>query len=329
MQEILNIAKKFHSLNVLVVGDLMLDEYIFGEVNRISPEAPIPILDVKEIIHVPGGAANAAHNVKSLANKVIVVGVMGPEEKGKLLKEILEKKGINVNGVIVDENRKTTLKTRIVARNQHVIRTDYEDASPISQELEGKLLDFIQGEIKGINAIIISDYGKGVVSPSLSEKIIQMAEMNQILCLVDSKKKDYFQYKNCHIIIPNEKELSRALKLQIKNDDQFLQAGKTLLSQLSCDYVLVKRGEKGMALFQKEGDVFHYPAINKKAIDVSGAGDTAIAVFALALSAGADPKQAVVLASHACGAAVGKVGTAVVLLEEIEESLKNNFIREE
>lgn len=331
MEELLNIIKNFKNPKVLVVGDIMLDEYVWGDVTRISPEAPIPVLEVKEVTYTPGGAANTANNLKALRGEVILAGVIGPEDKGKLLKEILEKRGINTEGIFVDQKRKTTLKTRAVARNQQLVRIDSEDRNPLNQEIEDRILNFIKRQIKETNFIIISDYAKGVITQNLSKKIIALANQNNVLCLVDPKGNDYLKYKNCKIITPNGKELAQALNLQIEQietESKFLQAGKMLLSHVMCDNVLVTRGAQGMTLFGRDGNVDCMPALNKKAIDVSGAGDTAVATFALALAAGANPKQAMIIASHACTIVVGKVGTAVASPEELEENLRNSLIYE-
>ena len=338
MEQLLSIIKNFKNNKILVVGDLMLDEYILGEINRISPEAPIPILDVigsKTFERMPGGAANTAYNVKSLGGNVMLVGVIGPDEKGKVLKEILEKRGVDTLGLIVDPQRKTTLKTRVCAgTNKHqIVRIDIEDRHFIDSTTEDALFSIIQSKIKGVNAIIISDYVKGVITPTLSQKIIKLAKENNILSLVDpaggsSVGDNYFKYKNCNIIKPNKKELARALNIAFEtldNRGKFLEAGKMLLSHVMCDHMVVTLGSEGMTLFEKGGNSANYPALNEKAIDVSGAGDTAIGTMALALASGADLKQAVVLAGCACGIGVGKVGTAVVSPQELEDFLKNNL----
>ncbi|MFH0740196.1 MAG: D-glycero-beta-D-manno-heptose-7-phosphate kinase [bacterium] len=324
-QNLLEIVENFKNQKVLVVGDLMLDEYLWGEVNRISPEAPIPILDIQSITYVPGGAANTASNISALEGRVFLVGVIGPEDKGKLLKEILEKRGIQAQGIFIDENRKTTIKTRAIAKNQQMIRLDSEDRNSIESAEEQKILNFIREKIKEVNAVIISDYAKGVVTENLTKNIIEITRSNNVLCLVDSKAKDYQKYKNCNIIIPNEKELSQALGVEIRGEGQLLEAGKMLLSHVLCDNALVKRGANGMTLFGKDGNIFSFGAINKNPVDVSGAGDTAIATFTLALAAGADLQTAVIIASHACSVVVGKVGTAVALPEELVKSLRTNL----
>lgn len=320
----LRIIKNFQKTRILVVGDIMLDEYIFGDVEKISPEAPIQILDLKEIRHIPGGAANVVRNIKALGGKIFLTGVIGPEDKGKILKRVLVEGGTNTEGIFIDPKRKTTVKTRVVARNQQIIRIDSENRNWISSKIENKILNFIKKRIKDIDAIIISDYAKGVVSPRLSQNIIKIAKDNKIFCLIDPKGRDYLKYKGCNIITPNAKELAQALNVQVENESQFLEAGKMLLSHVMCDNVLVTRGAKGMTLFERNGAWFHSPADNMagKVVDITGAGDTAAATFALALTAGANLKQAMMIANYACGVVVTKAGAAVVLPEELEKRLK-------
>ncbi|MFH1181027.1 MAG: D-glycero-beta-D-manno-heptose-7-phosphate kinase [bacterium] len=325
MEQFLNIVKNFKNLKILVVGDVMLDEYVKGDVNRISPEAPIPVLDIKDIFYTPGGAANTACNASSLGGKVFLAGVIGGEDKGKLLTKLLREKGINTDGVFIEENRKTTTKTRAVARSQQLVRLDWEDKNPILPETEQKIINFVSASVKDVNALIISDYAKGVITPVLARKLLDIAFHANIQCFVDPKGEDYSKYRGCGIVTPNEKELAQALKLEIKDDQTVIQAGKMLLAHVMCENVLVKRGGKGMMLFEKNGNIILSPATNKSAVDVSGAGDTAIAAFVLARTGGASLKEAMDIASCACGIEVGKAGTAVVLPEELEESIKTNL----
>lgn len=304
----------------------MLDEYLWGNVDRISPEAPIPVLDVKEINFRLGGAANTAHNVRVLGDRVFSVGVVGNDEKGVILKKILEEKGINTNGIVVDSLRKTTIKTRAVAQNQQIVRIDIEQRDPIIRETEDKITDFIGSQIKGLNAIIISDYAKGVVTESLSQRVITLARENNVFVIVDPKGNNVSKYRGCNIIAPNRKELGIALNIpseQLIQEGRLFQAAKMLMVHAMSDSVLVKCGAEGMVLLEKDGSISRFPALNNKVIDVSGAGDTAIGVFALSVACGAIPKEAAVLASNACAIKVGKMGTAVVLPEELAEGLKN------
>lgn len=329
MPELNDIIQKFKEQKVLVVGDLMVDEYVFGEVSRISPEAPIPILDAQRIIHLLGGAANVAYNVKALGGEVFLAGIVGDDEKAKTLKNNLSDKGIGLGGVITDATRKTTVKTRIVARNQQVVRVDNEDKHPIDSQTEESLLNFIKSQLSQLNAIILSDYDKGVIVPSLSQKIIALAKEKNILCLADPKGDYCAKYRGCDLIKPNEKELARALNIsteQLRQADAFARAGWDLLSSTMCSNILVSRGGEGMVLFQANGGYFAHEAINRQPADVSGAGDTAMAVLALALASGADLRQSITLASYACGIEVAKIGTAAVSSEELCERLeaKNN-----
>lgn len=309
-----------------MVGDLMLDQYLIGNVERISHEAPIPILDVKEISNRPGGAANTAYNLQSLGGKVFLAGVVGADENGTLLKVLLNEKGINTAGVVIDTQRKTTLKTRAVAKNQHIVRIDIEDKKLINPEIEEKILGFIGGQIKDFKAIIISDYAKGVVTTSLAQRLIALARENNVLTLVDPKGIEPSKYQGCNVIAPNKKELSTLLSIPFEHlaqEGRFCQAGKTLLTNMMSDNVIVKCSGEGLVVFEKNGNPFRYPAVNKTPLDISGAGDTAIAVFALAMASGADLRKATVLSSHACGISVGKPGTAVVSPEELKASLVN------
>lgn len=329
VEEFLNIINKFQETKILVVGDLMLDEYLVGNVDRISPEAPIPILDVKKTFYTPGGAANTAYNIKSLGGQVVLAGVVGPDEKGSLLKSLLAEKGINIEAMVVDSQRITTLKTRVVAKNQQIVRVDREDRRPVSQEIEQKIFQLVEGKMPELKAVVISDYAKGLLTPALTGKIITLARKWNVFSLVDAKGPDFSKYKGCNIITPNKQELAKSLNLsaeQLSSESRFLQAGKMLLAHVMADGALVKCGAEGMTLFSREDNIFHYPALNKNAVDVSGAGDTAIATLALAFAAGADFKKAVILAGHACGVEVGKLGTAVVSPEELWASLKTQKI---
>lgn len=324
MSKLSDIINNFKDKRVLIVGDVMLDEYFIGKVNRISPEAPIPILDVEKVTYVPGGAANAANNVKSLGAKTLLAGVIGPEECGITLKHLLRDNGIDNSGIIIDEKRRTTLKTRAVAKNQQLVRIDQEDRGLIGQETEDKIFNFVKSQNHSLDIIIISDYAKGVASPGLCRRVIEFAKVNNILCSVDPKGEDYLKYKGATIVTPNEKELGESLGLPISKESQFLEAGKALLSHLMSDYVLVTRSEKGMCLFQREKAPSHMPALNKNAIDTSGAGDTAIGTFALSIASGASPEQAMTIASHACSIVVGKHGTATVTPEELLADIQNS-----
>jgi len=320
MENYSNILQNFKNSKILVVGDLMLDEYLLGDVDRISPEAPIPVLDVKTVDFRLGGGANTAYNIKSLGDKVFLAGVVGADEKGEILKKILAERGINAEGVMVDAQRKTTIKTRVVAKNQQIVRIDIEDRKRISPEIEQKLISFIRERIKDLNAIVISDYAKGVITENLSQQIIALAKENNVFSVVDPKGTDVSKYRGCNIIAPNKKELGIALNIpfeQLAQEGRFFEAAKMLMAHTMSDGVLVKCGAEGMVLFERSGNISRFPALGKEVIDVSGAGDTAVGVFTLAVAGGVNQKEAVILASNACAVKIGKHGTDVVLPEEL------------
>jgi len=320
VKEFIDIIKNFPNQKIIVLGDLILDKYFFGEVTRISSEAPVPVLDIKEIKYVLGGAANTAHNLKALGAQVVLVGLVGPDDEGAAFKNLLEKEGIATSGIFIDEKRKTTVKMRAMVKNQQLLCLGHEDRNSIGPEIENQILDFVKEKIGAVRAILVSDYERGLMTPALAQNIIKLAKENRVLSFIDSKGNDYLKYKDCDAVTMNEKELSRALT------SHPIPKGEALLTDLSCNYVLIKRGANGMTVFSKEGGKFSYPAVNKNAVDVSGAGDTALAAFALSLMDGVDCRQAVTLASHACGVVVSKLGTAVASPEELAENLKNNLI---
>lgn len=255
-----------------------------------------------------------------------MAGVIGHDEKGGILNNFLAEKGIETTGVIVDNQRKTTIKTRAVAQNQQIVRIDIEQRDPIGQETEDKIVDFVKSQIKDLQAIVISDYAKGVITPTLSQRILALARENNVFSIVDPKGTDILKYRGCSVITPNKKELGIALNIpfeQLQQEGRFLQAAKMLMVQAMSEGVLVKCGAEGMVLMEKDGSVSRFPALNQNPVDVSGAGDTAVGVFALAMASGAKSKEAAVLASHACAISVGKMGTAVVLPEELRAILAN------
>ena len=321
-QKLIKIVKNFTGKKILIIGDLMLDEYVFGETTRLSPEAPVPIVETEKTIHVPGGAANAANNVSSLGDETILVGVVGKDENAKILIELLSKKGIKINGIIKDPKRPTTIKSRIVSQGQHVVRVDKESRELISTRIEKKILNFVKKAINNIDIILISDYAKGVITPSFSQAIINLAKKAGKQVLVDPKGKDYSKYRSCFMILPNLKEIQEALKIQIKNLKKLPQAAKMLLSHVNSEAVLITLSAEGMALLEKSGKYTSIPSADVKVVDISGAGDTAIAVFALSLAAGADFYQAMSLATHACSVSIGKMGTATVSQNELIEAIK-------
>jgi len=319
------IVRAFKGRSVMVVGDLILDEFIWGDVSRISPEAPVPVVWVKKESFMPGGASNVANNLSSLGAKVYSVGVIGDDERGAILKNSLEQKGIDTSGVLVDGTRPTTLKTRVVAGHQQVVRIDKEKTDHLSESMVRRMIDSIKMLMGKVDAVIIEDYGKGVITPKLLQKVVPLAKRSNRIISVDPKEEHFKYYRGITVITPNNHEASRAVGFEIKDDKTLKKAGAALLSKVGCKIALVTLGENGMAVFSKGKPMKHIPTVAQEVFDVSGAGDTVIAAYTLGLASGGDPVKSAYIANCAAGIVVGKVGIAVVdpaeLIDRIEREL--------
>lgn len=311
------IVAKFNKARVLVIGDLMLDEFIWGEVTRISPEAPVPVVWVKKESFMPGGASNTANNLRSLGADVYLVGVIGDDDRGAILKGELEQKGIRTTGILTDLSRPTILKTRVVAHHQQVVRIDKELKEPLSGAMIAKILAYIEKIIRDVDAIIVEDYAKGVITPALLAKIIPLAKRHNKVISVDPKEEHFNYYKGINVITPNNHEAARAVGFAITDDITLKKAGAKLIEKLKCKIALITLGENGMAVFQKDKPMKQIPTVAQEVFDVSGAGDTVIASYTLALASGADPITAAHISNCAAGIVVGKVGIAVVTPDEL------------
>ena len=316
------IISKFSKAKVLIIGDLILDEFLWGDVSRISPEAPVPVVWVRSESFMPGGAANVANNIHALGGEVYLAGVIGMDERGKILTEELRKKRIEVKGVIVDGERPTTLKTRVIAHHQQVVRIDKEKMDCLSSDVIDQIIDYVKEIIKGIDAIIIEDYGKGVVTPRLLQGVLRLARRYKKIVTVDPKEEHFHYYKGVTAVTPNCHEAARAAGVNIKDGDNVVKIGKVLLNKLKCKAILITLGEHGMHLFEEKGRVTSIPTLAQDVFDVSGAGDTVIGAFTLALASGADMKRAARISNLAAGIVVGKVGTAAVTQKELLSRLK-------
>ena len=323
--KIKNKIRNFRNAKVLVVGDLILDEFLWGDVSRISPEAPVPVVWVKKESFMPGGASNVANNLSSLGANVHLVGVVGDDEHSAILKGELEQKGVNTAGIITDESRPTILKTRVVAQHQQVVRIDKELVDPLSANIVSKLVRYIEGIMKDIDAVIIEDYGKGVITSALLSKILPIAKRHNKIISVDPKEEHFKYYRGVSVITPNNHEASKAVGFAIKDDATLLKAGEMLLKKLNCKIALITLGENGMAVFQKAKPMEQIPTVAQEVFDVSGAGDTVIASYTLSLAAGADPIMAAHIANCAAGIVVGKVGIAVVTPNELLDRIKREI----
>lgn len=315
-----DILAAFPGKRLLILGDVMLDEYIWGEVRRISPEAPVPVVEIRRRTYIPGGAANTAANVVSLGGCATLAGVVGQDQEADRLVEALREHGVGTEGLVVDSEGPTTTKTRIVAHSQQVVRLDCERQMPVSVAIEETLLRWLARHIPNADACILSDYNKGVVSSRLAEHFILLARHANKLLIVDPKGTQYAKYRGATVITPNVSEVQQALAQPIDSDADLLQAGQQLLDCLQGTAVLITRGPLGMTLFVKGAPSQHIPAMAQQVFDVTGAGDTAVSTLAMALAADATLEQATLLANCAAGIVVGKVGTATVSLAELTQS---------
>jgi D-glycero-beta-D-manno-heptose-7-phosphate kinase len=316
----LEIIANFPRSGVLVVGDVMVDHFIWGKVSRISPEAPVPVVDVQKDSVLLGGCANVLNTIYAMGGRVFVAGVIGADTIGKGLLHQLQERQIDNAGIVIEKGRPTTLKTRIVAHGQQVVRFDQESRKPITAKKLASILAYVQSLRDKIGAIVISDYSKGVVSKELIEGIKNVTKGSKIFLCVDPKQKDFSIYAGVHVITPNHHEAQRAAGLEnVNNNDELLKMGEALLKKYDFQALLVTRGEEGMSLFEKGRKISHthFPAQAKEVYDVTGAGDTVIGVLALALAAQGNLKEATSLANHAAGIVVGKVGTSTVSKEEL------------
>ena len=316
------IIQRFPKARVLVLGDLILDEFIWGKVERISPEAPVPVVLVNSESFMPGGATNVASNVASLGGGALICGVAGDDKAGNTLSSELQKRGVDTSGIIIDAERPTTLKTRIIAHHQQVVRVDREKNSPLGDNLREQILSFIRRNIEKVDALIIEDYGKGVIGPRLLAEVLPLAKKHKKIVTVDPKIDHFSYYQGVTCITPNEKEAQEGSGLKIESDEDINKAGRKLLKELNLESCLITMGENGMRLFEKEGKITHIPTVAQEVFDVSGAGDTVIATFTLALACGAGKLEAAHLSNFAAGIVVSKVGTAVVTKEELMERIK-------
>jgi len=313
------ILREFKNKKILVIGDLILDRYIRGRVNRISPEAPVPIVEVTDEDFFLGGASNVAHNIRALGGHSTIVGLTGNDRAGEVLMNIMEQKGIKCGGVF-RSIRPTTVKTRVIAHNQQVVRFDKEDSNKIDGKMFRGLLDYISNVIPDHDAVIISDYKKGVVSSELVRAVLKISKPMNIFVSVDPKIGHFHFYKNVSLITPNIHEASVASGIEIKDEISLINAGRALLKKVLCNAALITRGEHGMSLFEKN-KVSHIPTVARNVYDVTGAGDTVIATFTLAYAAGGNMEEAAVIANHAAGIVVGELGTAVVTSDQLRKSL--------
>ncbi len=324
-KRITDIISSFKDKKILIVGDIMLDEYIWGRVNRISPEAPVPVVDVTERSVRLGGAANVVQNLASVGITPYIAAVCGEDTNGKLLHKELEKSGCNISALVSSPERPTTTKTRIMAHQQQVVRVDDEDSSNLSENEETLLLSAIKNVINDIDAVIISDYGKGVITPTLINNLHSITKSRNIFVSVDPKENHWDFYGDVDVITPNLKEGYESLGLTLKgmpDDDEIISKGWEIVEKYSLKYLLLTLSEKGMMLFDStKKEPTHLHTVAKDVYDVTGAGDTVISLFTAAIAAEADPVEATFIANHAAGITVAEIGTTSVTPDELLQTI--------
>ncbi len=316
LNEVLN---EFKNKRIAVIGDMMLDEYIIGKVERISPEAPVPVVQVESEMFVLGGAANVINNLTTLGAKVSAFGVVGEDLNGNKLQKELEKRGVDTKGVVEDATRPTIVKKRVIAHNQQLLRLDWEKKKDIVSNVKNSIIEILKSEIESIDAFILSDYDKGVLTSELVKEVIETANKYNKIVIVDPKPSNAMNYIGATSMTPNKKEAVECLKAKEPETDEDLKnIGKSLKEKLKLRNLLMTRSEKGMSLFS-DNKIDDIPTFAKDVYDVTGAGDTVIAVYTLAVVAGASFYEAAKIANTAAGIVVGRVGTSTVTKEEIAE----------
>jgi rfaE bifunctional protein kinase chain/domain len=321
-KRLIKFVDRFPRTHTLVVGDVMLDHYVWGSVSRISPEAPVPVVSVTKENVLLGGASNVVNNIHSLGGRVSVCGVIGRDDAGRQLVHMLRNQGIPTDGLIVEENRSTSIKTRVIAHNQQVVRFDRETKNGIEKDTHLRIYDFVKQRVRdSLDAIVLSDYSKGVITKGLVRDIIKLARKNGVIVSVDPKVNHFGMYSGVTILTPNSKEASIGAKIDIEDEKSLLKAGALLLKRLKCDAVLITRGEHGMSLFERGGRITNIPTVAQEVFDVTGAGDTVISVLTLAMASGAGMVDAARISNYAAGIVVGVVGTAAVKPEELRRKI--------
>jgi rfaE bifunctional protein kinase chain/domain len=313
------LQNKFNGKNIAVVGDLMLDCYFRGIVKRISPEAPVPFIEVDNEFYRFGGAANVALNLVKLGANPFPLGVVGKDNYSDIFRTLLKEDNITAECLITDESRPTTAKTRVIAHQQHVVRIDKESTESISAEIEATILQNLEARISKLDGIILQDYNKGVLTPSLIEKVIQLANKHNVLITVDPKFNNFFAYKNVTVFKPNRKEAEDVLGMKIKISEDVDKAGKSLLTRLQAKYILLTLGEDGIAVFESNGNSKRMPTKARRVSDVSGAGDTVISTLTMALASGANIYEASFLANYAAGIVCEEVGIVPIEQKKLFE----------
>jgi rfaE bifunctional protein kinase chain/domain len=315
--------------DIAVIGDVMLDEYMWGTVERISPEAPVPVVSLTGQSSTPGGAANVAGNILGLGDRPMLIGVVGNDPSAAVLEWLLREKGIATDGLLYDTQRPTIVKTRIIAHSQQVVRADREKRGDIPRDLQDRAMELLTERRTALKGVIISDYGKGVITKALLKRLIDFCLKEDVFLAVDPKDTNFPRYRKVSLITPNHHEAGFAYGMRIVDEETLVKVGNGLLEKLEARSILITRGEKGMALFQAGRAPIFIPTVARKVFDVTGAGDTVIASFVSAVAAGASLEEATVISNQAAGVVVGEVGTAVITKPALAEAFQKSHVGQE
>ena len=318
------LKNNFAGKKIAVIGDMMLDCYFWGYVKRISPEAPVPVVEVGDEFYRFGGAANVALNILKLGGIPFPIGVIGYDNDGTIFTSLINENQLHSDGIFIDESRPTTSKTRVIAHNQHVVRIDKESKDYVNEEMRRKIFSYLESHMKKLDGIILQDYNKGVLTPELIEKIIHLANKNDILITVDPKFNNFFAYKNVTVFKPNRKEAEDVLGMKIKSASDVSSAGKIILERVKASNVLLTLGEEGIAVFEEHQAEKRMPTKAIKVADVSGAGDTVISTLTMALAAKGNILEACYLANYAAGIVCGEVGIVPIELNRLFQTINED-----
>lgn len=319
--EHLEVLDRIADAKVLVIGDVMLDRYWWGRASRLSPEAPVPVVALEKVSNIPGGAANVAANIAGLGARVLLAGVAGEDEAGNALASALAQTGISKELLVVSKIRQTTTKTRVLVHNQQIARIDDETNKPLSAADEKALCDRVADVMDDIDAIVVSDYAKGCLTQAVLKEVIKKARANGTPVIVDPKSKDLSKYDGATMLTPNLTEALNAADLENATEEDAGEAARLILGRTKIDSLLITLGEHGMRLFRRGEPELHFPSMARQVFDVTGAGDTVVAVLTAALAVRAEVGDAIALANLAAGIAVEKVGTSIVGTDELKAAI--------
>jgi D-beta-D-heptose 7-phosphate kinase/D-beta-D-heptose 1-phosphate adenosyltransferase len=320
------VLRRFAGRRLLVLGDLMLDEYLWGKARRISPEAPVPVVEIERESFRLGGAGNVASNLVALGARALLVAVTGEDAAAERLRVLLAEEGLDGDGLLTDATRPTTVKTRILAHHQQVVRADRESRAPLSEELTHRLLKIVCDRLGQVEGVIISDYEKGTITPLLLETLLPELRRRRLPVFLDPKLRNFPHYRSVTWIKPNQREAEAVIRREITDEASLLEAGREVQRLVDSEYVLLTRGEHGMSLFSRDGLLRHIPTVAREVYDVTGAGDTVMAALSLSVVAGADPVLAAHLANYAASIVIAKLGTAVVTRDELLTAIHADWL---